>query len=74
MDASNLYVWYRDRARGALGKACSLCRKIREESEAGEKSTCVWKIMSHFIRLEDVTCGGTQQTLRQRKSNQTSIE
>ena len=70
MDDSNSHVWYRDRTRGALGKASNICRKIREESEAEEKSmTCVWKIMSHFIRLEDVTCDGTQWTLRQRKTN-----
>lgn len=70
MDASNSHVWYRDGTRGALGKACNICGKIREESEAEGKSTaCVWKIMSHFIRLEDVTCDGTQWTLRQRKSN-----
>lgn len=70
MDASNSHVWYRDRTGGALGKACSICRKIREESEAeGKSTTCIWKIVSHFIRLEDVTCDGTQWTPRQKKSN-----
>lgn len=56
-------------AKGALGRECTVCKELGVELRAEQKAKCGWEIMSNFVGLEDMICGGKWWATRQERKS-----